>query len=168
MYDVRIYQDSRAWNLFNNLNPFSFNFWLVSRFQVLHRRRCFWKFLFQSSCFTGPANSQVQHRRVTNFSDDDSIKFAACQSLNAILPRVEYSHQREGLWGLTHSCALFYISLCSSWCETTTKHKLAKNCFLTGQKQACPRITRLLVRLSSPCRKWPQKNSFWLPPSDHT
>ena len=40
---------------------------------------------------------------------------------------------------------------------------IAKDCLLTGQEQACTRITRLVGRLS-PCRKWPntQKKGCWL------
>ena len=40
---------------------------------------------------------------------------------------------------------------------------IAKDCLLTGQEQACTRITRLVGRLS-PCRKWPntQKNGCWV------
>ena len=42
------------------------------------------------------------------------------------------------------------------------------DCLLTGQEQACTRITWLVVCLS-PCRKWPntQENGCCLPPSDH-
>ena len=50
---------------------------------------------------------------------------------------------------------------------------IAEDCLLTGQEQACFRITRLFVCffcwLSSPCQKWPntQENGCWLPHSDH-
>ena len=33
--------------------------------------------------------------------------------------------------------------------------KIAKDCLLAGQEQACTRISWLFVCLSSPCRKWP-------------
>ena len=43
----------------------------------------------------------------------------------------------------------------------------AKDCFLTGQEQACTRITRLVVRLS-PCQKWSNtQNGCWLPHKNH-
>ena len=33
--------------------------------------------------------------------------------------------------------------------------KIAKDCLLTGQEQACTRIPWFFVSLSSPCQKWP-------------
>ena len=46
----------------------------------------------------------------------------------------------------------------------------AKDCLLTGQEQACTRITWLFVCSSSPCQNWPntQKNGCWVNSVDCT
>ena len=67
----------------------------------------------------------------------------------------------------------FWVDTFFQFLQRAFRFFIAKDCLLTGQEQACSRITRLVgwlfVRLS-PCRKWlnTQKNSCWLRPNDQT